>query len=148
FGEDFDGMENHTPRCALELFDAGNAAGKERVRTVGAFGGLPLLDQFFGDGLADIVKVFFVAEASGHPAAFHLGTGDLKAEALEKLDRDGGIAYGTLLAMGVVEDIGAGYEFANVKDGAWVARLRRKMARKKLHQVTCETLQADECLRG
>jgi len=140
-------MQHSTPRRALQLLDAGDAAGKQRVRALGAFGGLPLLHKLFGYGLADIVEIFFVPKASGHPAAFHLRTGDFKSEAPQKFDRDGWVADGALLAMGVVEDSGSRRKLSNVKNRSRIASLFRKMPRKELHQIYRGILQLHECFR-
>src|SRR5208337_2134803 len=87
FGKKLHGMQHGTARGTLQLLDAGDAAGNQRVRAHGALGGLPLLHKLFGYSLADIVEIFFVPEASGHPAAFHLRTGDFKAEPPQEFDR-------------------------------------------------------------
>ena len=135
FGKKFHGMQHGTARCALQLLDAGDAAGKQGVRAHGALGGLPLFHKLFGHGLADIVEIFFVPEASGHPAAFHLRTGDFKAEPPQKFDRDGRVADGALLAMCVAEDPGTRRELANVKNRPRINSLLRKMPCEGLHQI-------------
>ena len=118
-------MQHGTPRRALQLLDAGDAAGKQRVRAQGAFGGLPLLHKLFGYGLADIVEIFLVAEAAGHAAAFHLRTGDFKAETAQKIERDGWVAHSALLAMRMIEDSGSRCELAYVKNRSRVTSLLR-----------------------
>ena len=139
-------MQHGTPRRALQLLDAGDAAGKQRVAAHGALGGLPLLDKLFGHGLADIVEILLVAEASGHPATFHLRTGDIKSETPQKFDRDGWVANGALLAMRVIEDPGSGCELAKVKNRSRVSSLLREMPREELHQVKRRILQLPVCL--
>src|SRR5208283_536324 len=113
-------MQHSTLRRTLQLLNAGDAAGKQRVRAQGAFGGLPLLHKLFGYRLADVIEIFLVAEASGHAAAFHLRTGDFKAETAQKIDRDGWVAHSALLAMRMIEDSGSSCELAKVKNRSQV----------------------------
>src|SRR5208283_2259481 len=139
-------MQHSTLRRTLQLLNAGDAAGKQRVRAQGAFGGLPLLHKLFGYRLADVIEIFLVAEASGHAAAFHLRTGDFKSEAPQKVDGDGWVADGTQLAMRVIEDSRPRPKFVNVKNETRITSLLREMPRQELHQVYRGILQFRECL--